>query len=83
LLSPQESGGALRQPATVMRSVLSRWRPTLLTLLLGLGAALLCEWLRTPLPWMIGPLLAVAAARMMGADLRAPSQARNAGQWAI
>lgn len=66
-----------------MQSMLSQWRPVLLTLLLGLAAALLCEWLRTPLPWMIGPLLAVAAARMMGADLRAPSQARNAGQWAI
>lgn len=66
-----------------MRSLLSRWRPVLATLLLGLVAALLCEWLHTPLPWMIGPLISVAGARMMGADLQAPAQARNAGQWAI
>ncbi|KJK16517.1 membrane protein [Burkholderiaceae bacterium 16] len=66
-----------------MPSLLHRWRPVLLTLLLGLAAALLCTLLHTPLPWMIGPLLAVATARMRGADLRAPTQARNAGQWAI
>ncbi|AOY92266.1 hypothetical protein BKK79_11125 [Cupriavidus sp. USMAA2-4] len=66
-----------------MPSLLHRWRPVLLTLLLGLAAALTCLLLRTPLPWMIGPLLSVATARMLGADLRAPTQARNAGQWAI
>lgn len=66
-----------------MSSFLSRWRPIAQTLLLALAAALLCEWLGTPLPWMIGPLLSVAAVRMAGADLRAPTQARNAGQWAI
>lgn len=66
-----------------MPSLLLRWRPFVLTLLLGLAAALLCTLLHTPLPWMIGPLLAVAVARMAGADLRAPRHARNAGQWAI
>jgi len=66
-----------------MPSLLHRWRPFLLTLLLGLAAALFCTLLHTPLPWMIGPLLSVATARMLGADLRAPTQARNAGQWAI
>ncbi|RYF38267.1 MAG: AbrB family transcriptional regulator, partial [Comamonadaceae bacterium] len=30
------------------------------TLVLALAAALLCAWLRTPLPWMIGPLLATS-----------------------
>ncbi len=66
-----------------MRTFLERWRPFATTLLLGLAAALLCTLLHTPLPWMIGPLLSVAAARMMGVDLRAPTQARNAGQWVI
>ncbi|KWR89218.1 AbrB family transcriptional regulator [Cupriavidus sp. IDO] len=61
----------------------NRWLPFVLTLSLGLAAALLCTLLHTPLPWMIGPLLSVASARMAGADLRAPSQARNAGQWVI
>ena len=32
------------------------------TLLLALAAAGLCLWLHTPLPWMIGPLLAVSIA---------------------
>jgi membrane AbrB-like protein len=58
-------------------------RSVLLTLAIGLVAAWLCEWLRTPLPWMIGPLFAAAALRMAGADLRAPVQVRQAGQWAI
>ena len=61
----------------------NRWLSAVPTLALGLAAALLCTVLHTPLPWMIGPLLAVASARMWGADLRAPSQARNAGQWVI
>jgi membrane AbrB-like protein len=52
-------------------------------LLLALAAAQLCVWLDTPLPWMIGPLFATAAACMLGARLAAPVQAREAGQWAI
>lgn len=53
------------------------------TLLLGLVAALICVWLKSPLPWMIGPLLATALCRMSGADLRSPPAARAAGQWVI
>jgi membrane AbrB-like protein len=52
-------------------------------LALALLAALACSWLNTPLPWMIGPLFATAAACMLGAPLRAPTQLRDAGQWAI
>ena len=37
-----------------------------LTLLLALGAAALCVALRTPLPWMIGPLVVTAVASMAG-----------------
>jgi membrane AbrB-like protein len=55
----------------------------LLALLLALAAAQLCLWLDTPLPWMIGPLFATAAACMLGAPLRAPLAVRAAGQWAI
>ncbi|MDP1684849.1 MAG: AbrB family transcriptional regulator, partial [Hydrogenophaga sp.] len=36
----------------------SSWPRVLQTLLLALAAALLCVWLQTPIPWMIGPLLA-------------------------
>jgi membrane AbrB-like protein len=52
-------------------------------LALAFCAAQLCIWLDTPLPWMIGPIFATAAACMLGAPLRAPVQAREAGQWAI
>ena len=52
-------------------------------LLLAWLAAQLCLWLDTPLPWMIGPLFATAAACMAGLPLKAPVQVRYAGQWAI
>ncbi|MDP3842689.1 MAG: AbrB family transcriptional regulator [Oxalobacteraceae bacterium] len=65
--------------------VLSRFAsmPFLRALLIAVSAAGLCVWLNTPLPWMIGPIIATAAARMAGIDLQAPVQVREAGQWAI
>lgn len=58
-------------------------RPFLLALILGFIAAKAFSWLNAPLPWMIGPLLTTAIARMAGANLQAPVQMREAGQWAI
>jgi membrane AbrB-like protein len=58
-------------------------RSFLPALALALAAALVCVALDTPLPWMIGPLFSTAIACMLGARLRAPVQAREAGQWAI
>lgn len=55
----------------------------ILTLLLALAAALLCVWLRTPIPWMIGPLLATALASALGARTDSWNPFRNAGQCAI
>ncbi|MDB5873597.1 MAG: putative rane protein [Ramlibacter sp.] len=54
-----------------------------LTLLLAVAAALLCRWLRTPVPWMIGPLLATALASILGQPTRSFAPLRNAGQWII
>ena len=54
-----------------------------LTLLLALAAALLCVALRTPVPWMIGPLLATALASILGRPTRSLGPLRNAGQWTI
>ena len=59
------------------------WRGPLLGLLLAIGAGFLCAWLRTPLPWMIGPLFAVAGARLAGASVDAVPGARYLGQWII
>ena len=53
------------------------------TLALALAAALVFERLHTPLPWMIGPLLATALAGILGAPVIAPTPLRNAGQWII
>ncbi len=53
------------------------------TLLLALAAAALCVLLKTPLPWMIGPLLATAAASMAGLRTASAVPLRNAGQWTI
>lgn len=52
----------------------------LLIALIGAGAGLL---LHAPLPWLIGPLVAVALASMADAKLAAPPAARQLGQWAI
>ena len=53
------------------------------TLALALAAALLCAWLHTPIPWMIGPLLATAIASICNAPTRSWPPLRNASQWAI
>lgn len=45
------------------------------------GAA--CAWLRTPLPWMIGPLAGMAIFQFGGASLEAPPFGREAGQVTI
>ena len=48
----------------------------------ALGGAL-CAWLRTPLPWMIGPLLGMASLRMAGVRLEAVPGGRNVGQLVV
>lgn len=53
------------------------------TLLLAWLAALCCVWLKTPLPWMIGPLLATAVASMLRARTESWTPLRNAGQCTI
>jgi membrane AbrB-like protein len=47
------------------------------------AAGALFSWLKLPLPWMIGPLAAMAAFNFSGAALRAPRGAREAGQIVI
>jgi uncharacterized protein len=54
-------------------------------LALGLCAAsgALFAWLRTPLPWMIGPLLVMAVCNFAGARLRSAPGSRQFGQLII
>jgi len=53
------------------------------TLGLALAAAGLCLALRTPLPWMIGPLLATSLASIAGLPTASAVPLRNAGQGVI
>lgn len=53
------------------------------TLLFALAAAGACLALHTPLPWMIGPLLAVSLASIGGVPTASSTPLRNAGQWVI
>ncbi len=55
----------------------------LFTLLLATAAGALAHHLHLPLPWMIGPLFAVAAGCMAGLPLQALPGGRQIGQWAI
>src|SRR5262245_44591813 len=48
----------------------------------GLSGALLSA-LHAPLPWMIGPLLAMALGKFSGASIAAPAGGRAAGQLTI
>ncbi len=64
------------------------WRPAswprvLLTLLLAYAAARLCDRLHTPIPWMLGPLLATSLVSVLGAPTESWNPLRNAGQWLI
>lgn len=54
-----------------------------LTLSFAAAAAWLCVLLRTPLPWMVGPLLATSLLSMLGAPTASWTPLRNGGQWTI
>ncbi|MCZ6636716.1 MAG: AbrB family transcriptional regulator, partial [Alphaproteobacteria bacterium] len=49
-------------------------------LAVGIPAGFLFDWLNTPIPWMIGPLIAVAAVNLFGISVYALPYARQTGQ---
>ncbi len=49
-------------------------------LAIGIPAGWLFEWLDTPIPWMIGPMVAVAIINLMGFSMFSPPYARQTGQ---
>jgi uncharacterized protein len=53
------------------------------TLAVAVLGALACVALHAPLPWLIGPLVAVALVSMLRGGLAVPPAARQLGQWAI
>ncbi len=53
------------------------------TLIVAVAAAALCVQWRTPLPWMIGPLVAISVLSMLGAPTGSYTPLRNVGQWVI
>lgn len=63
------------RPSDVLRAAL--------TLLLAWLTAQAFVALHIPLPWMLGPLLSVAAASMLGAPALSLAPLRNLGQWTI
>ena len=66
-----------------MRWTSSAWFLGAKGLAIGLAGGLLGAIAHIPLPWLIGPLVAVAASRFAGAEVSAPAGGRQAGQWII
>ena len=66
--------------AGTARGQIVRWAAALA---IGALAGYVCTLLHTPIPWMLGPLFAIAALRVVGVDLEVPLIARYAGQWII
>lgn len=66
-----------------VKAALQIFLRTVFTLLLAVVAAWACVLLHTPLPWMIGPLVATGVLSMLGAPTHSYTPLRNAGQWVI
>jgi len=49
-------------------------------LAIGVPAGGLFDWLDTPIPWMIGPMISVAVVNLMGVTVFSPPYARQNGQ---
>lgn len=58
----------------------SRWPKILMGLATGVAAGFLFNWLQTPLPWMIGPMVAIGCANLLGAQLDILPYGRQGGQ---
>ena len=52
-------------------------------LAIGAAAGFLFSALKTPIPWMLGPLFSIALLRVCGVSVAAPNGSRQIGQWII
>jgi len=75
---PQSELGV--DPSAAVRHVVFDYA---MTLAMGITMALIFKALHWPLPWMLGPLLAVSMASIMGFRTRSYVPFRNFGQWII
>ena len=66
-----------------MKAARDSWINPALALILCAAAGAACAWLRIPLPWMIGPLAAMATCNFAGLGLRAVRGGREVGQVVI
>jgi uncharacterized protein len=66
-----------------MKAARDTWVNPVVALALCAAGGALFAWLKTPLPWMIGPLLVMAAGNFSGARLRAVAGSRQLGQLVI
>jgi len=57
-----------------------QWPGILRALAVGIPAGYVFQWLHTPIPWMIGPMIAVAALNLLGVRMHSPPYARQIGQ---
>lgn len=73
----------LRFPSLKSPAPGSRALRVALTLLLAWLAAQLCVALHTPIPWMIGPLLATGIVSVLRGPTESWAPLRNTGQWVI
>src|SRR5512132_644632 len=55
-------------------------RGILTALAVGIPAGFLFAWIHTPIPWMLGPMIAVASLNLMGVPMNSPPYARQLGQ---
>lgn len=53
-----------------------QWRELVVSLIIGLGGALLFVFLTLPLPWLIGPVFATTLAAMSGVKIWMPNELR-------
>jgi membrane AbrB-like protein len=58
----------------------SRWKAIVRAIAVGVPAGYIFHLLHTPIPWMIGPMVAVAALNLSGVRMYSPPYARQMGQ---
>ncbi len=66
-----------------MPGLIVRWRLAAVSLAVGAIGGSVFAWLHAPLPWMLGPIFAIAVCNLRGAGLTVPGSVRRGGQWIV